>query len=198
MINLAEALKRIWIAEGWWLPEPNDPWRAIYDRCESPIERLMCIGIRDLLGYEANAGHFNRPVPSERRAGALVFAQQQINRYRADFLVVGFLRGEAPIRIVVECDGREFHDHIADQERDFDLSSWGFKVVRFTGREITRDLPRVINRIPRAMGERYAYWIAAELGRVEMPDVVDQFERKAMARSALDEDGFYGNWDDTL
>jgi very-short-patch-repair endonuclease len=181
MITLASALLRLAIVKDWWVPSDlTDPWQAIYQRCESPIERLMCMGIHDFLGYEACAESYAGPrsIPSGRRAGALVFGQQELEPYRVDFLIVGFVMGEALRLIVVECDGREFHDSLRDQGRDLYLSLRGFETIRFTGVEINRDLARQIRRIPMAMGERYAYLISAELDRVYLPDVVDQWETK--------------------
>jgi very-short-patch-repair endonuclease len=202
VITVAEALLRIFVAKGWGTPSGlTDPWQAIYERCESPIERLMCIGIQDLLGYEACAVPYmgGSSIPPGRRAGALVFGQQELGPYRVDFLILGFVSGEQSRPLIVECDGREFHDPLSDQERDYNLSLRGFETIRFTGHEISRDLDRQIRRIPIAMGERYSYLISAAYGRVYIPDVVDQLERKALAQITDDEfdDGF-SDWSDTL
>jgi Protein of unknown function (DUF559) len=48
-------------------------------------------------------------------------------------------------RMVVECDGHDFHERTQDQarrdrERDRRLQSFGFLVYRFTGREIWEDV----------------------------------------------------------
>lgn len=91
-----------------------------------------------------------------------VFSQVSVGRYRADFAVSGSFvetyfkkpdgrdRSEAhqavrcaPI-IIIECDGHDFHERTQDQalhdrRRDREMTSAGYRVVRFTGREIHRD-----------------------------------------------------------
>ena len=207
MISLGQALARIGFAngDGWApLPWPNDdPWNVIYEGCESPIERLMCLGIHGYLGYDAGVGRFQgRSSIPDRRAGALVYGQHWIGRYRADFLVVGFLRGEEPVKIVVECDGKEFHDNHRDRLRDRVMGDLGFEVVRFTGFEINRRLAETIGRIPTRMGKRYAWTIAAECGQAVITDMTDSLDGEGPKPPAKPDfrcdDGSPGKWSDTL
>lgn len=84
--------------------------------CESPIESMLLVAmVRD---------------PSLRIA-----PQAQVGPYRVDFLVNE--------RIIVECDGHEFHSSKEqrgqDAARDRALQAAGFRVLRFTGTEIYRD-----------------------------------------------------------
>jgi hypothetical protein len=194
------------------LPWTNDlAWQALYDRCESPIERLMCRGIHGYLGYEARVGDYNyrKPVDSDRRAGALVYAQHNIHgdwtlgyrkNIRADFLIVGFVRPEPPVRLIVECDGAAYHDPNADAVRDNYVRAIGYEVVRFTGQEITRQLPDKIGRIPAALGARYGWLIASEYGSAVVSEMTDYLEDRRSTPPFDDEigDGFCGNWGDTL
>jgi very-short-patch-repair endonuclease len=211
VISIGAALTRIGLAEGTpaaGLPwADGDPWRAVYDKCESPIERLMCLGIHGFLGYEARDGLFRgaRSLPEDRRAGALVYGQHSVGNYRADFLVVGFVRGEKPIKIIVECDGRKFHNPALDAERDELIrSAFGIETVRFTGYEIHRRLPDVIGRIPARMGRRYSWTIAAEYGFAPLTEMVDALEDGESVRSPVDDPTFEGDdggnyrWADTL
>lgn len=210
MISIGAALTRIGLAEGaplGHLPwRDDDPWAAVYRECESPIERLMCFGIHGYLGYEAQAGQFRnvRSLLTGRRAAAFVFGQQWIERFRADFLVVGVIRGEPPVKIVVECDGRKFHNPAQDAERDGFMRDCGLEVVRFTGHEITRRLPNVIGRIPARMGRRYSWTIAAEYGFAPLTEMVDALEDGESVRSPVDDPTFEGDdggnyrWADTL
>lgn len=61
---------------------------------------------------------------------------------------VDFLLGD---RLVVEVDGRRFHDDPdafeRDRERDALLALWGFRVLRFTYRQVTEDLAGVLDVI---------------------------------------------------
>jgi very-short-patch-repair endonuclease len=68
-----------------------------------------------------------------------ISGQMQIGPYRVDFLYVCGNR-----RLVVECDGFEFHDRTKEQAerdkaRDRDLAALGYTVMRFTGSEIWRN-----------------------------------------------------------
>jgi very-short-patch-repair endonuclease len=200
MITVGQALLRIAAAEKWIsTPFEDAEWNAVYSGCESAIERRMCLGIYDYLGYEARSGQYrgSKSIPTDRRAGAFVYGQQEFVPCRVDFLIVGFVRNERPKVLVVECDGRGFHDPFADQDRDLYLQDrFGLETIRFAGTEIFRDLSRVIRRIPRAMGERYAYEIAAAYERVWLPEVIDRWELDPV-KGCVD-DGFQDNWSDTL
>ena len=68
-------------------------------------------------------------------------AQVPIGRYRVDFLV--FALGD-PYGVIVEVDGHEFHEKTKEQaehdkKRDRYLTGEGYRVLRFTGREVWRD-----------------------------------------------------------
>lgn len=80
-----------------------------------------------------------------------VTPQAWLGTYRVDFLLVervaeGFAQFPRDVvsRLVVECDGHDWHDRtreqaIRDRLRDRTLLAGGYPVVRFTGRELTRD-----------------------------------------------------------
>ena len=79
----------------------------------------------------------NDPIPF------FVQAQAPIDRYRADF-VVGLRHCPNAAKIVVECDGHDFHERTKDQAdrdkaRDRLMQSLGYIVFRFTGTELYRD-----------------------------------------------------------
>ena len=61
-------------------------------------------------------------------------AQVQIGAYRVDFLIRD---------LVVECDGHDYHStkeqKAADAKRDRELMAQGYRVCRFTGRELHAD-----------------------------------------------------------
>lgn len=65
--------------------------------------------------------------------------QKDIGGFVVDFLIEAGDR-----KVVVECDGHEFHDRTAEQAeydkgRDRRLTAMGYLVLRFTGAEINRD-----------------------------------------------------------
>lgn len=70
--------------------------------------------------------------------------QYEIPPYRADFAF-------PDKKIIVECDGREFHTSDEDRERDAIrdkyLQSKGWEVIRFTGSEIYRESWSCVKRI---------------------------------------------------
>ena len=80
------------------------------------------------------------------RAGITAQAQVRVGDYVADFRVG---------RLVVECDGVRYHtDSDADERRDHALERLGYKVVRFSGAEITRDADGCAEAVARALASR--------------------------------------------
>jgi very-short-patch-repair endonuclease len=68
-----------------------------------------------------------------------VTPQKDIGGFVVDFLIEAGDR-----KVVVECDGHEFHDRTPEQAgydkaRDRRLTAMGYLVLRFTGSEINRD-----------------------------------------------------------
>lgn len=132
-------------------------------RSESPIEELMLAALSlmpvPLLLVEGDNQLESRivnVVPAfgdhidldrlikNQREFAVLLQQEQIGEFRVDFLIVAkFLSGDV-VRVVVECDGHEFHERTKEQaerdrRRDRELQILGYRVLRFTGREIWRD-----------------------------------------------------------
>lgn len=108
--------------------------------CESPIEALFATAFclaADTYGAVTLG-------PPTGVGGSLFSIQMQVPvlTYRADFLICE--NSEAPAFIVVECDGHDFHERTKEQaerdrRRDREMQSAGFRVFRFTGREIYRN-----------------------------------------------------------
>lgn len=100
---------------------PDDTIQAA-SKCESPIEQLFVSALGLII-----AG-----MPAASRPS--LDTQVQIDRYRADIVLTGPFG--AP-RIVVECDGAEFHKNVRkDSKRTADIEPKGYRVVRVTGSEI--------------------------------------------------------------
>ncbi|WP_119270874.1 endonuclease domain-containing protein [Taklimakanibacter deserti] len=110
------------------------------NRCESPIEQLFLFALMAFWVSE----YFQFPKVDEAPGGEslTVKCQHQIDGYRVDFALES---GECPgIKLVVECDGHEFHERTKEQaardrSRDRRLQSKGYIVLRFTGSELYRD-----------------------------------------------------------
>ena len=115
--------------------------------CDSPIEKmllpwLICqqYAYFDFHPSVLLPGETDQYVP-----GSLaIIPQLPVGRYRVDFALAGSLGG--PIRfVVVECDGKEFHDGVKNVKRDVDrdvailANKRVLDVVRFDGRDILRD-----------------------------------------------------------
>lgn len=60
-------------------------------------------------------------------------------RYRVDFLV--------GTRLIVEVDGEAFHDPEADRIRDAFLTGIGYRVIRFSYRQVVDDIEWVLDQI---------------------------------------------------
>jgi very-short-patch-repair endonuclease len=92
---------------------------------ESPIEAAFLLGLRQAC----------------QRRGIQVSVTQQarVGAYRVDFLLEANGR-----RVVVECDGHDFHERTKEQAsrdkaQDRALQRAGCLVARFTGSDITRN-----------------------------------------------------------
>lgn len=112
-------------------PELMIQWWNIGERCESPIEKLMAWA---MLGE-----------------GLTFDCQVQLGDFTADFVIetqhveIGILKPlrQPLLKVVIECDGHEFHSTIKRQARDRridrELQKAGYAVLRFTGSQINAD-----------------------------------------------------------
>lgn len=93
-------------------------------RSESPIETIVRLGLVRL---------------------GIAFDLQvwMLPYHRVDFLVGGWL--------IIEVDGRRYHvgdeQFEADRERDALFAAWGYRVLRFSYRQVVEDLPWVLDVI---------------------------------------------------
>lgn len=96
---------------------------------ESPIEAKLMQAIRGWMHHHGASGF-------------TLLTQCRIGPYRADLLVTDTRRDE-PRKLVVECDGRDFHSREKDMDRDRRRDRWfaanHIAVMRFSGAEIHRD-----------------------------------------------------------
>ena len=105
------------------------------NKMTSPIEQMFCLAL--ILLRDSNF------VDGEIR----IYPQYKIGKYSCDFMIE-YKRltgpGEFEGNIIVECDSQEFHDR-SERERRYEktrerfIVSKGFRVLRFTGKEITEN-----------------------------------------------------------
>lgn len=75
--------------------------------------------------------------------------QVKLGRFQVDFLVeIG------QNKIIVECDGLDYHNPYKDKERDKELNRYGYKIFHFTGSEIYRDIKNCIDIIKNYSSEQ--------------------------------------------
>lgn len=139
--------------------------------CESPIEEMLfsaictvmigeysCAfspGLHEWLNVEAVNGFEKHDLFSDgfRTSRVYLVPQWQIGNYRVDFCLFDGRRSEKVWdRIVIECDGHDFHERTKEQaakdrSRDRALAGQNIVVFRFTGSEIVKDPYRCAEEI---------------------------------------------------
>lgn len=82
------------------------------------------------------------------RAGISFDTQEQVSRYRTDFL-------DKSRKLVIELDGHEDHkskeDRTYDAKRDRQLQRDGYTVIRFTGSEIFKDVAWCVEEVKQTL-----------------------------------------------
>lgn len=131
----------------------RDEQPELVSRCESPIERVMAYAILGLsskfpgrllpFGFtNEEEGYFRL---GRGQSKVIVGSQVGIGSSRVDFAVLAqVMRWREPLRLVIECDGHEFHEKTkeqiaADKARERRLVAMGYYVLRFSGAEIWND-----------------------------------------------------------
>lgn len=124
------------------LTDIKDEYRILLNQCESPIERHLVAGLIA-----------NGMISTVRM-------QFPIGPYRVDIAVQ-----TAHSNVVVEADGLEYHHGTKERvERDYArdryLQSQGWRVLRFSGSEIVRDVQVCVDQIKRVLfhAEKAAFY----------------------------------------
>lgn len=115
--------------------------------CESPIEVAFGTAFMLLGDYQYSQVALHEP-GYDGDVDAMQFefvlqCQKKIGRHRVDFMA-SWSYPEYTTKIIVECDGHNFHERTKDQAqrdraKDRDWQNSGYRVFRFTGSEIYRD-----------------------------------------------------------
>ncbi len=115
-------------------------------KTESPAEVSLLSAMRRHFPHPAiaypNAGRPWEGVPAFQGELGKLIPQMKVGKYRGDFAVIN-----DNARLFVEVDGYAFHDSTRDQlehdrQRDRFLMAQGWRVARFTGREVWKDADR--------------------------------------------------------
>lgn len=128
--------------------EFNSGWTA--SRIDSPIERLFFITLK------IRRRMF--PIFVDYFCSPEIEMQKVITDYPVDFLL--WLPESAKKKVVVECDGHDFHERTKEQaardrSRDRALQAVGYTVFRFTGSEICRDPIKCAEEVLNILEEEY-------------------------------------------
>jgi DNA helicase-2/ATP-dependent DNA helicase PcrA len=116
------------------------------------LERLVHVAARYRLGPMPDGLPPMTPIErtlfdAMRSRGLQPIPQYGIDRFRADFAFID-------AGVVVECDGKPWHDPDRDRRRDAALRRHGWEPVHFTGSEIHRDAAACALRVERFVRER--------------------------------------------
>jgi len=125
--------------------------------CESPIERKLFI---PMLFWETFRVKVIAPAPGlstyndrfDDRLTVFIEPQAMIGKYRVDFLITPTMGEREGKRLIVECDGHDFHERTKaqarkDRSRDRELTALGYLVFRYTGSEIHADPIRCSDQV---------------------------------------------------
>lgn len=149
---------------------------------ESPIERLLFIGMytlvemddwdfAPLLRVEIIDGDTSSPHPQvlariAQQGTMLVHLQHRLLDWKADFVLS--CPSISSKKIIVECDGHEFHERTKEQAardraRDRASQDAGHMMLRYTGSEIYRDPIGCARSAVKALAKAiYFDWIPSE------------------------------------
>lgn len=139
-----------------WACDAIDVWtHHATDYCQSPIEQLLFSELPFVgFGYGTQMpaiADLDLPLPRPN-SEVLICPQHAIGNYRVDFALIVDMWGDGDIKVVIECDGHDFHEKTKqqatrDKKRDRELQKAGWKVLRYTGSEIFKDVEAIAYEI---------------------------------------------------
>ena len=119
---------------------------------ESPIEQIFATGLITHGHNPVFSARFNEtlsllqsgnlpPLETWQDSGFVWTSQFSFNQYRADFAFVFYSELISYKKVIVECDGHEFHEKTKEQaakdkKRDRYFQQNGWQILHFTGSEI--------------------------------------------------------------
>lgn len=118
------------------------------ETCDSPLEFKLLWWLKE---YVERFNHSN---------GTYFWIHNQYpvvangKNYRVDFMIccVGQEDNPNKLRLVIECDGHDFHEKTKqqaqrDKERDRNLQMAGYRVIHFTGSEVFKDPGKCVREV---------------------------------------------------
>lgn len=139
----------------------------IVEDCQSPIEAQLACHLARLELYGRDVHILGKRCPGQPfrdqfiADGLLCLEMQaQVGKYRADFLIHMVDIEDAPQKIVIECDGHDYHERTKEQAahdraRDREMTAAGYHVFRFTGSEIHKNAGKCFDEITSLMSDLY-------------------------------------------
>ena len=128
------------------------------EECESPIEQILSLHLN-----ESIFNSFNGEIEIlDLTKQAEIYCDNK--KYRVDFLLeLAFKklgRYEKVLKLVIECDGHEFHEKTKEQvkrdnERARNIQKEGYEILRFSGSEIHSNPTKCVLEIKRFIYSRY-------------------------------------------
>jgi len=136
--------------------------------CESPLEQMLLLEFAEVFDAKPRGRVDERHLrgllifPNVDRFSIAIRQQRVISArrksYRADFYITvedwNWKEGKHDqlVKMVVEVDGHDFHERTKEQaerdrSRDRHMTADGYLVLRFTGREVYRDVSEVASEI---------------------------------------------------
>lgn len=115
--------------------------------CESPIEQIMLVTIAwNLPNYQIAMGFKDIAFRSQEKI------QAEGKTYRADFYMEITTHDDRILKLIIECDGHDYHERTKEQarhdkERDRIMKRAGYEVLHYTGSEIYNDPIRCLDDI---------------------------------------------------
>ena len=110
---------------------------AEYEKCESPIEVIFCFAFDIMAAIKDIPGRlWLIPQKYINTEGGLYRADFWFDSYECDYG-----QNYKPYKLIVECDGYEYHHKTKQQvthgnERDYDLKKAGYDILHFSGSQI--------------------------------------------------------------
>lgn len=163
----------------------GNPYRAFslinfgyIENCHSPIEMIFAMAF-DIVNYQYY-GNVLTINPQEE-------IKIDVKKYVADFVFDTdgefgqFYSSEHALKLVIECDGHEYHKISKkqvkyDNERDLDLKMNGYEVLHFSGSQIYQN--------PWKCAEDAIKYILSRIGKISKGGSVDEWMDKTTQEDA--------------
>lgn len=125
--------------------------RGLFSMCGSPIEESLLATLICFNGQDLFKPVFGKAGVVAQCKDWLLMCQHPFEQYMLDFAIVSNAG-----KIAVECDGHEYHERtreqaMHDRSRDRKCQLAGWKVLRFTGSEIHRDVRGCVKQVLQMM-----------------------------------------------